>query len=264
MISSARVVPGQFATSQNDGHVTAAENGLSRDDFAAGQRIWVEETVAVLLKSSLVDNVDGGYVWTAEQDGTWKVKFGRGTYALYGKTESELARDRHMLGDGAPGYLLKGWSEVEVEVEVGTEEIRKGRHMLQVHPFAFAIPPMTPVEQEQVRADIAEHGVRVPLTLYPDTADKTARGKPKLKVLDGRHRLQFASALDKPVRVEVFEGDEIEARQFVSSLNLHRRHLSKEQRGLLDRAVVRRAGSVEGKGRSGNCRIHGGQVAAKA
>ena len=71
---------------------------------------------------------------------------------------------------------------------------------------------MTPAEQEQVRADIAEHGVRQPLMLYPDEADKTARGKPKLKVLDGRHRLQFASSLGKPVRVEVFEGTEQEAR----------------------------------------------------
>jgi hypothetical protein len=132
--------------------------------------------------------------------------------------------------------LLKGWSEVEVEIEVGVDDFRKGRHVLQVHPLAFAIPPMTPEEQEQIRADIAEHGVRQPLVLFPDPTDRTARGKPKKKVLDGRHRLQFASSLDKPVRIELFEGNEEEARQYVASMNLHRRHLTEQQRAL---AIVR-------------------------
>lgn len=223
-----RVVPSQFATSRNDGHVTAAENGLSRDDYVAGQRIWVEETVVALRKAHLVDGADDALSWIAAKDGSWKVKLGRSSYTVYGQAEGLASRDRHMLGDnGNPGYLLKGWSEVEVMVETGIAgKIKKGRNTLQVHPLAFAIPPMTASEQEQVRADIAEHGVRMPLTLYPDTTDKTTRHTPKLKVLDGRHRLQFASALGKSVRVEVFDGSEQEAREFVWSMNVARRHLA--------------------------------------
>jgi hypothetical protein len=215
--------------------VTAAENGLSRDDYRAGQRIWVEEAVAALRKAKLIDGTDDELVWVADQDGVWKVPFRPGHKpTVYGRKESAAARDQHMLGfDERPGYLLKGWSEVEVEVAVGIAgEITKGRHTLQVHPLAFAIPPMTTAEQEAVRADIDEHGVRLPLVLYPDLADKTARGKPKLKVLDGRHRLQFASALGKPVRVELFEGSDDEARAFVASLNLHRRQLTGAQRSM--------------------------------
>jgi hypothetical protein len=239
-----RVVPSQFATATNDGHVTAAESGLSRDDLAGGWRIWIEETVAALVRAGLVREIDDGYEWAVEQDGLWKVKFDRSTYTIYGRHESALARDRAMLGAATEpkvtkepeiktGFLLTGWSEVEIEIEAGIAGvITKGRHKLQVHPLAFAIPPMTPAEQEAVRADIAEHGVRVPLTLYPDQADLTARGKPKQKVLEGRHRLQFASALDKPVRVVEFVGTELEARQYVASLNLARRHLTPGQRAL--------------------------------
>jgi hypothetical protein len=229
------VVPGQFATSINDGHVTAAENGLPRNDYRAGQRIWVEEAVTALAKAGLVLADNGRVTWAAGQDGTWKVRFGRSSYTVYGQAESFAARDRHMLGFDVdqPGYLLKGFAEAEVEVEVGAgDEIRKGRHTFQVHPLASAIPPMSPAEQEQVRADIAEHGVRLPLILYPDPSDKTARGKPKLKVLDGRHRLQFASVLGKPVRVELFVGSEVEARAYVASMNLHRRQLTAAQRAL--------------------------------
>jgi hypothetical protein len=243
-----RVVPSQFATARNDGHVTAAENGLSRDNFVAGWQIWIEETVAALRKVKLVDGPDDALVWTADQDGTWKVRFGQGTYTLYGRAESEASRDRHMLGETAeppreteaaalarqqPGYLLTGWSEVEVEVEGGGgDEVRKGWHTFQVHPLAFSIPPMTAAEQQSVRADIAAHGVRQPLVLYRDAADLTPRGKSKWKVLDGRHRLQFASVLKKPVRVDIFEGSEEEAKGLVASLNLHRRQLSAAQKAL--------------------------------
>ena len=228
-----RVVPSQFATSTNDGHVTAAENGLDRNDFAAGQRIWVEEAVAALKAAGLAEGTDP-FTWAVPQDGSWQVKFGRSKYTIYGRAEALAARDRHMLGDGtAPGYLLKGWSEAEVDVDPGIEGLRKGRHRLEVHPLAFTIPPMTPAEQEAMRADIEAYGVRSPLILYPDAADKTVRGRTKLKVLDGRHRLQFASALNKPVRVELFEGSEEEAKAFVLSLNLYRRHLTSAQQGLI-------------------------------
>ena len=234
----ARVVPNQFATAQNDGHVTAAENGLDRKDFVAGQRIWVEQAVAALVKAKVVGAENGGYRWVAEQDGEWTVRFGKWRPKVFGRAEQAAARDRHMLGRaGSPGYLLKGMSEVEVDVEVGVaDEIRKGRHTFEVHPLSLAIPPMTDDEQKAVRADIEQHGVRVPIVLYRDPAHVSSKGKPKLKILDGRHRAQFASALGLPVLVEIFTGSESEARAYVASLNLRRRQLTKQQR---DQAVLR-------------------------
>lgn len=248
--SLARTVPGKFSTAVNDGHVTAAENGLDRNDYRAGQRIWIEETVAALRRAGLVDGPDDAIVWTGPQDGTWKVKLGKNMHTIYGAAETAKARDQGMLGQTTlppalvkamaampaeehRGMLLRAWTEVEVEVEVGIgSRIRKGRNVFQVHPLALALPPMTAAEQDGLRADIERHGVRQPLVLYPDQAEKTARGTPLLKVLDGRHRLQFASTLGKPVRVEVFDGTEEEARQLVASLNLHRRHLTMPQRAL--------------------------------
>jgi hypothetical protein len=52
-------------------------------------------------------------------------------------------------------------------------------------------------------------------------------------VLDGRHRVAAASALDMPVRVDTFQGDEAAARDHVISLNVKRRHLTMAQRGLI-------------------------------
>lgn len=238
-----RVVPGQFATAVNDGHVTAAENGINRNDFKAGQRIWIEEAVAALRKAGLVDGPDDALVWTAEQDGIWRVKFRTTTPTIYGRAESLAARDRHMLGettepeiarepDVQPGYLLKGWAEpLKIEIERGIDRvIDKGMRALDIHPIAMALPPMTVEEQKQLRADIERRGVIQPLLLYPDPNDLSVKNKPKVKVLDGRHRGYFASVLGKPVRVELFKGSEEEARREVASLNLMRRHMTKEQR----------------------------------
>jgi hypothetical protein len=256
------VVPSQFATARNDGHVTAAENDLSRDDYRAGQRIWVEEAVAALAAAGLVTSNGAGVTWTGAQDGVWKVRFGRSSYTLYGAAESIAARDRHMLGHDVdqPGYLLKGYAEIEINVAVGVKDwITHGKHTLGVHPLAMAIPPMTPAEQESLRADIAKHGVRVPVILYPDPSDKTPRGKPKLKLLDGRNRGYFASVLGLPIRVEVFEGTEAEARSLVASLNLHRRHLTAAQKAL----AVRRLFGEQAKAEAKDAQIEGAKQSPK-
>jgi hypothetical protein len=73
------------------------------------------------------------------------------------------------------------------------------RRAVQVHPLALAMPPMT--EAESLRASIEKDGVKVPLLLYQN------------KILDGRNRGYFASVLNKPVKIEEFEGTEDEAKR---------------------------------------------------
>lgn len=237
-----RVVPREIATAHNDGHVTAAESGLDRNDFQAGWRIWVTEAVGALRRAKLVDGPDDALRWSAAADGEWKVPFGarKRPVTVRGKAQRRAARDRHMLGERGekdttptrPGLVLEGRSHpLKVHVRKGiTSVIEKGENELDVHPLALAIPPMTAAEQEAVRADIERHGVKVPVVLFPDKDDLTVRGKPRWKVLDGRHRVYFASQTGQPIDVEVFKGTDDEARAHVASLNLHRRQLNPAQK----------------------------------
>jgi hypothetical protein len=156
-----------------------------------------------------------------------------------------------MLGRGdTPGLLLEGRSH-PFEVTVLGERGSQARRSFEVHPFAFAVPPMTADEQEALRADIEAHGVRMPLMLFPDMNDRETRGHktnlPKTKVLDGRHRLYFASETGKPVRTEMFEGTEQEARELIASLNFHRRHLTSPQRAVAIRRLFGEQARQEAK-----------------
>jgi ParB-like chromosome segregation protein Spo0J len=98
---------------------------------------------------------------------------------------------------------------------------QKKSRMFRLHPLARAIPPIPEDEFRSLARDIARHGVRLPLLVWGD------------QVLDGRHRLAVASALGVPVQVTEFTGSEDEARDQVVSLNVHRRHLTVAQRGLI-------------------------------
>lgn len=91
--------------------------------------------------------------------------------------------------------------------------------MLEVHPIASIFPPMSDAEYQALKADIAQYGQREPIWLYEG------------KVIDGRHRARVCSELGKTPRTEVYNG--FDAVAFVVSLNLHRRHLSESQRGMV-------------------------------
>ncbi len=83
------------------------------------------------------------------------------------------------------------------------------------------LPPLSDEEYQSLRADIAAHGILVPVEL--DEAGQ---------LLDGHHRLQIAAELgiqDYP-RVVRSGMDEAEQVDHVLALNLARRHLSKAQR----------------------------------
>lgn len=89
---------------------------------------------------------------------------------------------------------------------------------LEIHPLAELIPPMTDGEFAELRADIQEHGLLDPITLYEG------------KVLDGRHRLRACEETGRSEGFEDYEGDDPAG--FVISKNLHRRHLTNGQRAL--------------------------------
>lgn len=256
-------VPREIGTARNDGHVTAAKNGLDREDYKAGYRIWVEGAVAALREAGLVDGPDSALKWLGKPDEDRKVPFAGNNIMVFGLESRKASRDRYMLGKSDGDEAREAWEQAEppppadyVKNDIGNL-LRDGRVLrgdidplpvkvlkryrgedrihdekFEIHPLALAIPPMTEAEQKAIRDSIEANGVKVPIVLYPDKNDLTPRGKPKEKVLDGRHRVYFASILKVPVTVEYFDGTEKEARDHVADLNLHRRHLTRQQRGL--------------------------------
>lgn len=221
------MVPPKIGTGINDGHVTAAIvfGEDRRDDFKAGQDFIVDEMVGVLRSEGYVNGDDKALRWLKPLDGTWRIPIDEKEYAVFGQRERRMSRDRGMLGEtgdngflvGPPGVLSSGKSR-PFEVEVVGPRGGSERKSFQVHPLALAIPPMTEAERETLRESITRDGVKVPIVLFQG------------KVLDGRHRFYFASALKKSVRVEEFKGTEDEARRHVAILNLHRRHLTGGQK----------------------------------
>jgi ParB-like chromosome segregation protein Spo0J len=106
------------------------------------------------------------------------------------------------------------------------------------------MPPLSADEYDALRADIAEHGIRVPVDV-----DETGQ------VLDGHHRSAIAAELgiDYPTRV-VTGLDEQGKYDHALTVNVARRQLTREQRRELitaeiercpvdsDRAIARRCG----------------------
>jgi ParB-like chromosome segregation protein Spo0J len=102
---------------------------------------------------------------------------------------------------------------------------------LPLHPLCEIIPPCTEKEFEELKKDIRENGLQVPI--------KTFEGK----ILDGRSRYKACLELEKeghPVdfRRDYFTGDANAAVAYVISINVKRRHLSASQRSLIAARLV--------------------------
>lgn len=87
------------------------------------------------------------------------------------------------------------------------------------HPLAELVPAMTDEEYARLREDIATNGLEDAITLYED------------KILDGRHRYRACLEENVEPRFATYEG--VSPAQFVISHNLHRRHLSLSQLGMI-------------------------------
>jgi hypothetical protein len=87
------------------------------------------------------------------------------------------------------------------------------------HPAADLFPMMTDAELDALGEDMLQHGQREPIILY--------RGQ----ILDGRNR--YRACIVKGIEPKFMEGRPADPYAFVATANLHRRHLSDEQRGMI-------------------------------
>jgi hypothetical protein len=84
------------------------------------------------------------------------------------------------------------------------------------HPLADLFPLLQAVEFDELVADIKANGLREPIVLYQG------------QVLDGRNRYRACEAADVEPHFRKYDGDDPLA--YVTSLNLHRRNLTTEQK----------------------------------
>ena len=95
------------------------------------------------------------------------------------------------------------------------------RRRFRVNPLADLFPMMTPEELADTAADIKINGLEIPIVVRPVDGDP--------EVLDGRNRLEALElagvALREPDVKEVELNDD-EARAFIISANIRRRHLT--------------------------------------
>ena len=94
--------------------------------------------------------------------------------------------------------------------------------------YSHLLPPLTPDEYAELKADIQEHGMLVPVLLSQTGQDR------HYHVLDGQHRLRIAAELglkwmDFPKEMRNLLTEEQRA-ELALNLNLHRRHLTMDQR----------------------------------
>jgi DNA modification methylase len=93
----------------------------------------------------------------------------------------------------------------------------------ETHPAADVFPLLEGADFAALCADIAEHGLREPIT-------RVRLGR-KLVILDGRNRLRACVATSTKLQWHEFDGDDPLA--FVISTNLRRRHMNESQRAMV-------------------------------
>jgi hypothetical protein len=103
------------------------------------------------------------------------------------------------------------------------------RDVLPIHPAAELFPLMASDELKALAEDIKKNGLRIPCRLIEDKHGNVA-------LLDGRNRLDAIEllgaeiTLDNSIIFERFVAEVIDPIETVISLNIHRRHLTTEQK----------------------------------
>ena len=95
---------------------------------------------------------------------------------------------------------------------------------MEYHEYANLFPMMPRDDLKRLAEDIAEKGLAEPIVTYQG------------KILDGRNRYEACVSMQIDPRFEEYEGRD--ALGFVISHNLHRRHLSESQRGLVAASIA--------------------------
>ena len=128
-----------------------------------------------------------------------------------------------------------------------TTTVTGWRAVLPIHPAAELFPLMTPAELRELGEDIKTNGLRLPIAITSDG-----------QLLDGRNRLdameaagvefRFARGANRSIRIDVGadrlywpEIVDSDPYAYVISANIHRRHLTAEQRQHLLIALIARA-----------------------
>lgn len=96
------------------------------------------------------------------------------------------------------------------------------------HPLATQFPTMNDKDFSALVDDIKAHGQREPIVVFQGA------------ILDGRHRAKACALLGIEPTYRTFDGDEAAAALLAKSLNVHRRHLTREQRRSLIEAELKR------------------------
>jgi hypothetical protein len=110
-----------------------------------------------------------------------------------------------------------------------SDQPKSWRAVLPVHPAADLFPLMSESELQELAGDIIKHGLRYPVIL----CRKNKSGKPYL--LDGRNRLDAMesvgiSPFDRDGKLRHWSEREGDPYDIVLSMNVHRRHLTGEQK----------------------------------
>src|SRR5262245_6755158 len=138
---------------------------------------------------------------------------------------------------------------------VNAPQGRSWRDVLPIHPAAELFPRMSPDELKALSADIAKNGQRVPIAIIERARSRPdgtfhVSDPPLQEVLDGRSRLDAMESAginvigkdgqldDRIQRIEV-DTDEIDPVAFVVSCNIHRRHLTAEQKREIVAALLK-------------------------
>src|SRR6516164_11244575 len=89
---------------------------------------------------------------------------------------------------------------------------------LDPHPFSAMSPSISDDDFGKLAADIKLNGLHQPIIRYQG------------KILDGNNRYRACELVKIAPRFADFAGDDAGARNYVISANIHRRHLSPDQR----------------------------------
>jgi hypothetical protein len=121
-------------------------------------------------------------------------------------------------------------------IDATTQKIQTSwRDELSIHPAAEMFPLMIPGELKVLGEDIKINGLTSPIVLWSD-------GKSPAVLLDGRSRLDAIEMVIGPVQVDsdgkldwpdggtIIIGPPVDPYAYVISANIHRRHLTAEQK----------------------------------
>ena len=117
---------------------------------------------------------------------------------------------------------------------------------LELHPLCSLFPPCSEEEFEALKTSIAEHGLFDPIVLFDG------------KILDGANRYRAVCELresGKDIELKTIEFTGNDPVKFVTSKNLHRRHLSTSQRAMIASELENMGHGGDRKSKVANLRL---------